>query len=81
MTDNYQGWTNHATWAVALWVDNDEPTYKLRRRCDLYTAERCETFVRKIISTEMLNNILRDITPKTLDDVDWEEICGAWKDE
>lgn len=22
--DRYNGWTNYATWAVALWIDNDE---------------------------------------------------------
>jgi hypothetical protein len=24
MSENYQGWTNYPTWAVALWIDNDE---------------------------------------------------------
>lgn len=23
----YQGWSNYETWAVALWIDNEEPTY------------------------------------------------------
>lgn len=23
----YQGWTNHATWLVKLWIDNDRPAY------------------------------------------------------
>ena len=28
MTDTkYQGWTNYETWAVKLWMDNDEGSY------------------------------------------------------
>jgi hypothetical protein len=28
MTDTtYNGWTNHETWCVSLWLDNDEGTY------------------------------------------------------
>lgn len=26
--DTYQGWTNYETWAVALWLDNEEPSYR-----------------------------------------------------
>ncbi len=31
MTDKdkgYQGWTNYETWAVKLWLDNEEPSYR-----------------------------------------------------
>ena len=28
----YQGWTNHATWTVHLWLNNDEGTYLFCRR-------------------------------------------------
>ena len=24
---SYQGWANYATWAVKLWIDNEEPAY------------------------------------------------------
>jgi len=24
----YNGWTNYETWAVKLWMDNEEPTYR-----------------------------------------------------
>lgn len=27
----YQGWKNYETWAVALWLDNDQGTYEMVR--------------------------------------------------
>ena len=26
---SYNGWTNYETWNVALWMDNDEESYKI----------------------------------------------------
>ncbi|KKN83817.1 hypothetical protein LCGC14_0294700 [marine sediment metagenome] len=31
----YEGWTNYETWAVKLWMDNEEPSYN-------YWKERTE---------------------------------------
>jgi hypothetical protein len=28
---SYNGWANHSTWAVALWIDNEPGTYETRR--------------------------------------------------
>lgn len=28
MDKNYNGWANYHTWNVALWINNDQPTYK-----------------------------------------------------
>jgi len=27
----YNGWTNYETWAVKLWIDNEEPSYSYWR--------------------------------------------------
>ena len=29
--EGYNGWTNHATWCLALWIDNEEPSYRYWR--------------------------------------------------
>jgi len=32
----YNGWTNYETWAVKLWMDNEEPSYRYwRERAEL----------------------------------------------
>jgi len=28
--EGYQGWANYETWAVALWIDNEESTHRKR---------------------------------------------------
>lgn len=30
-TERYNGWTNHATWNVALWIGNDQGLYEMAR--------------------------------------------------
>ena len=31
MADDCNGWTNYATWNVALWIENDEGLYHVAR--------------------------------------------------
>ena len=39
MTQTYNGWTNHATWNVALWIGNDPFLYNTARACVTYRNE------------------------------------------
>ena len=33
---SYNGWLNHATWNVALWINNDEGLYNFAKECRDY---------------------------------------------
>ena len=33
---SYNGWKNHATWNVALWIGNDEGLYDFAKTCETY---------------------------------------------
>ena len=35
---DFNGWKNWATWNVALWIQNDEGTYRVAQRYDRYDA-------------------------------------------
>lgn len=43
---SYNGWKNYETWAVALWIDNDEATYNharfMARECAEQAKEELE---------------------------------------
>jgi hypothetical protein len=32
----YNGWKNHATWNVALWIGGDEGLYSIAKDCENY---------------------------------------------
>lgn len=33
---SYNGWKNHATWNVALWIGNDEGMYNFAKECGTF---------------------------------------------
>ncbi len=37
---SYNGWTNYETWNVALWMDNDYPSYQFARSCKNFQEYR-----------------------------------------
>lgn len=83
MANDYNGWHGNgnresawATWNMALWVDNDEYTYKARRRAGLTDADDVEKFCRSVFPEGT-----PDMSGHEMDDVSWEEIWDHWKDE
>lgn len=38
----YNGWTNYETWAVKLWIDNEEPSYIYWRDCAKQAWDKAE---------------------------------------
>lgn len=43
----YNGWTNYETWAVGLWIDNDQATYN-------YWREETTRHIRQAAKDEMV---------------------------
>jgi hypothetical protein len=74
--NTYNGWRNWATWNMALWLDNDEETYRMLRRAfrrDLadiqaFLADNCSPFATGT----------PDMDPGDVSQVDWDEIREAW---
>ena len=61
MSEKYNGWTNRATWAVALWCD-----------CEGIGAQDMRQFLEEQIDS--LNPILRDIIMPEYHSINWQEI-------
>jgi len=71
MENGYNGWTNRATWNVALWVDNDQDTYTWRMEVQPSTAATCKAFGEMVFGHKTPDGCL-------LANVDWTEIAEAW---
>lgn len=66
----YNGWTNRATWQVALWLDNEEPLYR-----DMQAFARKGNVTAETTRTWFVVVILGRIGDKiTLDEINWQEI-------
>ena len=85
----YNGWTNWATWNVALWVDNQHEYYFARvetaEMVKKWTAEAVEDFVRTIFpegTPDMMNGVINGVMMRDgLDVVNYEEIATHWNEE
>lgn len=67
----HNGWTNYETWAVALWLDNEESSYRYWRAVAQETVqisrrpeERCEEAV--VILADRLKDEIGDAVPTEL---------------
>jgi hypothetical protein len=80
----YNGWTNWATWNVELWLGNDEGLYHRKvdfmldahKRGEL-SDENVEAFCRRVFP----NGTPDMASAKRLNEVNWSEIAGYWRDE
>jgi len=82
----YNGWKNYETWAVKLWMDNEEDSYH-------YWRERAEETKDNYSLSEELkdwmeenfpittNNIYSDLLSAAISEIDWYEISEALLDE
>ena len=78
--DDYNGWSNRATWNANLWLTNTESLYKLMEKI----AKGCHSVSELADNMEGFLGILwKDKTPDgdSLGMVNWVEIADGWVDD
>ena len=95
MTDNTcNGWSNYPTWAVNLWLSNDEGLYNQARSLvesqrsfqhlerpgleRLRVADYLKDWVRNDLAPDLGASFAADLLGYALDEVDWLEIADSW---
>ena len=92
--EKYNGWTNYETWAVSLWIDNDQTSYRYWRqeaaRCLRQSADKAEAIRRLAEQLEReitenaptdAPNAYSDLLTAALCEVNWVEIAANWLSE
>ena len=67
MSTSYNGWKNHQTWNVALWISNDKPLYLEAVR-----------FLKKYKGRHPYSAFIRSLglsRDHTLDNIKWFDSC------
>ena len=73
---SYQGWTNYETWNIALWVGNEEPTYRAMCEARPFTPQSAKAFCRTHFGRKTRDDV-------RIEDgiIDWEEIADHFNAE
>lgn len=82
----YQGWTNYETWAVNLWLSNDEHSYNtLVETVTIHTEYDAADAVRDWVAD--MNpladdaSLFSDLLTAALQSVNWHEIVNAVRED
>jgi len=91
---DYNGWTNYETWAVALWIDNDEDSYRERQElarqferdeddpdseADVAGyADAIKEWVERDMVPDLGASLASDLLGAALSEVNWREIAESW---
>ena len=89
--ETYNGWSNYPTWAVNLWLGNDEilynetvemaEAYAGMDRPKIELADRLKQWVRDELAPDLGASFAADLLGYALDEVDWLEIAEHWYDD
>lgn len=78
----HNGWTNYETWAVKLWMDNDEVSYDSLK--DQLRGELAATDLAQQLKDDhnaafplQRSDVYSDLLQNALDRVNWREIAEA----
>jgi len=93
----YNGWTNYETWAVKLWMDNEEPSYRYwRERAEQEYEAADEEFTKRGNATFALADSIKeqheealpelegfasDLLRGAFSEVNWHEIAESLIDD
>lgn len=89
----YNGWSNYPTWAVNLWLSNDEGLYRQTQQLvsdwatsgddqpTIELADDLKTWVRDGLAPDLGASFASDLLGYALDQVDWLEIAKAWAED
>lgn len=86
-TETYQGWKNYPTWAVNLWLTNDEGIYSEMQHITAEFdedeksefAEAIKNYVCEDLCPDLGASFAQDLLGYALEQVDWYEIAEAWE--
>ena len=89
---SYEGWSNYETWAVKLWMDNEEPSYRYWREvAEEIISREPETHRSYVLATRLkdeheealpeLQGFAADLLNAAFGEVDWYEIAEDLLDE
>ncbi len=85
MCNQYNGWTNKTTWAVKLWLDNEESSYNYwldqARRSSAYELANQLKYEIEAGAAELLPtaSLYTDLLLYSLHSVNYDEIAAAMK--
>lgn len=81
---SYNGWTNHATWVVNLWLTNDEYTEEGLRMAVRYGGhEGVKDYVDELLDDSGIDSgtMWYDLIRSCLSEVDWREIASYYQED
>lgn len=86
MSMSYNGWSNYETWCVALWIGNEEGSYResvaMTRAAD--DEDRLANELREWVESTMPDlgaSMWSDLLRSAFSEVDWYEIAASyWAD-
>ena len=86
-TQTFNGWTNHETWCVNLWLTNEPETDETLRMLaqmnasEYWRAERLKDYVEGMAPEDTGATMFVDLLRGALDNVNWREIVKHHEDD
>ena len=86
-TERYQGWANYETWAVALWLNNEQSsqakaTAIASQACsEDDAAEAIERWIESMNPLADEGTLFSQLLQAALSEVDWYDVAAAFDDK